>query len=134
MIFSLAIIAARSPGQCRVSKVFEDKRSGARAGHPGLSNILELFRKGEMLVVWKLDRLGRSVKQWIDFSANCTNRVFISKASPNRSTLARKNERRPSYEGPHSFRANCRYQPGDDSGALASLWTWFFFLRVATAF
>jgi DNA invertase Pin-like site-specific DNA recombinase len=47
-------------------KVFEDKLSGARGDRPGLSKILELLRNGDTLVVWKLDRLGRSVKQLVD--------------------------------------------------------------------
>lgn len=47
-------------------KIFEDKLSGARGDRPGLSKILELLRKGDTLVVWKLDRLGRSVKQLVD--------------------------------------------------------------------
>ena len=47
-------------------KVFEDKLSGARGDRPGLSKIIELLRKGDTLVVWKLDRLGRSVKQLVD--------------------------------------------------------------------
>ncbi|SMG56460.1 recombinase family protein [Paraburkholderia susongensis] len=46
--------------------VFEDKVSGTRADRPGLACALELLREGDTLVVWKLDRLGRSVKQLID--------------------------------------------------------------------
>ena len=47
-------------------KIFEDKISGSRAERPGLANALEMLREGDTLVVWKLDRLGRSVKQLID--------------------------------------------------------------------
>ena len=47
-------------------KVFEDKVSGTRADRPGLAKALEMLRDGDMLVVWKLDRLGRSVKQLVD--------------------------------------------------------------------
>ena len=47
-------------------KVFEDKVSGTRADRPGLSKTLEMLRDGATLVVWKLDRLGRSVKQLVD--------------------------------------------------------------------
>lgn len=42
-------------------KVFEDRASGARADRPGLQAALEYVRDGEVLVVWKLDRLGRSL-------------------------------------------------------------------------
>ena len=47
-------------------KVFEDKVSGTRADRPGLAKALEILREGDTLVVWKLDRLGRSVKQLVD--------------------------------------------------------------------
>ncbi|WP_439411980.1 recombinase family protein [Enterobacter ludwigii] len=47
-------------------KVFEDKASGTRMNRPGLVKALELLRDGDTLVIWKLDRLGRSVKQLVD--------------------------------------------------------------------
>ena len=47
-------------------KVLEDKVSGTRADRPGLAKALEMLREGDTLVVWKLDRLGRSVKQLVD--------------------------------------------------------------------
>ena len=47
-------------------KLFMDKISGRLADRPGLSKALEMLREGDTLVVWKLDRLGRSVKNLID--------------------------------------------------------------------
>lgn len=47
-------------------KVFDDKISGSRAERPGLTKALEMLREGDTLVVWKLDRLGRSVKNLVD--------------------------------------------------------------------
>ena len=47
-------------------KIFEDKVSGTRADRPGLGKAQEMLREGDTLVVWKLDRLGRSVKQLVD--------------------------------------------------------------------
>ncbi|MEK6697186.1 MAG: recombinase family protein [Candidatus Deferrimicrobiota bacterium] len=47
-------------------KVFDDKISGSRAERPGLAKALEMLREGDTLVVWKLDRLGRSVKNLVD--------------------------------------------------------------------
>lgn len=47
-------------------KVFEDKVSGSRGDRPGLAKAQEILREGDTLVVWKLDRLGRSVKQLVD--------------------------------------------------------------------
>lgn len=40
--------------------------SGTRAECPGLARTFEMLREGDMLVVWMLDRLGRSVKQLVD--------------------------------------------------------------------
>lgn len=47
-------------------KVFEDKVSGTRSDRPGLAKAQEILREGDTLVVWKLDRLGHSVKQLVD--------------------------------------------------------------------
>ena len=47
-------------------KLFSDKTSGNRADRSGLTKALEMLRKGDTLVVWKLDRLGRSVKNLVD--------------------------------------------------------------------
>jgi len=41
--------------------LFEDKASGVRDGRPGLQQALAYVRPGDCLVVWKLDRLGRSL-------------------------------------------------------------------------
>ena len=48
------------------NKVFDDKISGSRAERPGLTKTLEMLREDDTLVVWKLDRLGRSVKNLVD--------------------------------------------------------------------
>src|SRR5580658_2297012 len=48
-------------------RVFEDRASGARDDRPGLSDALSHVRKGDCLVVWRLDRLGRSMKSLIGF-------------------------------------------------------------------
>jgi DNA invertase Pin-like site-specific DNA recombinase len=47
-------------------KLYQDKISGARNNRPGLQQALDDLRKGDTLVVWKLDRLGRTVKGLID--------------------------------------------------------------------
>lgn len=47
-------------------KIYEDKISGVRTERPGLVRTLEMLREGDTLVVWKLDRLVRSVKQLVD--------------------------------------------------------------------
>jgi DNA invertase Pin-like site-specific DNA recombinase len=55
---------ALTKAECQ--KVFEDKVSGTRADRPGLAQALEILREGDTLVVWKLDRLGCSVKQLVN--------------------------------------------------------------------
>ena len=47
-------------------KIFEDKVTGIRAERPGFAKMLEMLREGDTLIVWKLDRLGRSVKQLVN--------------------------------------------------------------------
>ena len=42
-------------------KVFEDKASGARSKRPGLDACIAALQPGDTLVVWRLDRLGRSM-------------------------------------------------------------------------
>ena len=46
-------------------KIYEDEISGTTKQRPGLDKTLEILRAGDTLVVWKLDRLGRSVKDLI---------------------------------------------------------------------
>lgn len=48
------------------ARVFEDEASGARADRPGLAQALDYARDGDILVVWKLDRLGRSLSHLIE--------------------------------------------------------------------
>lgn len=47
-------------------KIFTDIASGARDDRKGLEEILEFLRPADTLVVWKLDRLGRSLKHLIE--------------------------------------------------------------------
>ncbi|EAW1173938.1 recombinase family protein [Salmonella enterica subsp. enterica] len=50
-------------------QIFEDRLSGTRASRPGLNDALSVLSDGDSLVVWKLDRLGRSVKNLIELIA-----------------------------------------------------------------
>ena len=47
-------------------KVIEDTASGGKAQRAGLDRVREMLRKGDVLVVWRLDRLGRSLRHLID--------------------------------------------------------------------
>ena len=51
--------------QAQCDKIYEDKASGAHASRDGLTLALETVREGDCLVVWKLDRLGRNVKDLV---------------------------------------------------------------------
>jgi hypothetical protein len=46
--------------------VFVETASGARADRPILEQVLDQLRPGDTLVVWKLDRLGRSLRHLVD--------------------------------------------------------------------
>ena len=52
--------------QAGCEKILEDHQSGAKAERPGLKSALEYAREGDTLVVWRLDRLGRSLKDLIE--------------------------------------------------------------------
>lgn len=47
-------------------KVFTEKASGAQRERPQLQAALDYMREGDTLVIWKLDRLARSLKQLIE--------------------------------------------------------------------
>lgn len=47
-------------------EIFTDIASGAKTNRPGLDQALAYLRAGDTLVVWKLDRLGRSIQHLID--------------------------------------------------------------------
>ncbi len=45
--------------------IFTDKASGAKSQRPGLDDCLKTLRKGDTLIVWRLDRLGRSMQHLV---------------------------------------------------------------------
>lgn len=47
-------------------RVYTDHASGSRASRPELDRMMEALREGDVLVVWKLDRLGRSVQNLVE--------------------------------------------------------------------
>ncbi len=55
-------------------KMFADKASGAKTDRPGLAEALQFLRTGDTLVIWELDRLGRSIRGLIDLAAGLSDR------------------------------------------------------------
>ncbi len=53
-------------GRAGCERILEDHEGGAKAARPGLAAVLEYTRKGDTLTVWRLDRLGRSLRDLID--------------------------------------------------------------------
>src|ERR1017187_6169082 len=51
-------------------KVFTDHASGSKASRPELDRMVEQLRSGDVVVVWRLDRLGRSLKNLIELVSN----------------------------------------------------------------
>src|SRR3954467_14800156 len=60
--------------QAGCSKIFTDTASGAKAERKGLEEALAYVREGDTLVVWRLDRLGRSLKHLIETITKLNNR------------------------------------------------------------
>ena len=58
-------------------RIYEDQASGARDGRPGLDACLRALREGDVLIVWKLDRLGRTLSHLVNTAreAVSANRV-----------------------------------------------------------
>ena len=55
-----AQVAALKAGGCE--RIYREKSSGGRWDRPELHRLLDQMRKGDVLVVWKLDRLSRSLR------------------------------------------------------------------------
>jgi DNA invertase Pin-like site-specific DNA recombinase len=54
--------------------IYEDKSSGKSGDRPALAACLKALRKSDTLVVWKLDRLGRSLKHLVDTAQDLAER------------------------------------------------------------
>ncbi|MBD2700172.1 recombinase family protein [Spirosoma sp. BT702] len=60
---SLQLDALKSAG---CDKIYQEKASGAKADRPELTRLLEHVREGDTIVIWKLDRLGRSLPNLVE--------------------------------------------------------------------
>lgn len=61
-------------GAAGCEKVFEDRQSGAKADRSGLAACLEFARPGDVVMVWRLDRLGRSLADLVRVVAGLEKR------------------------------------------------------------
>ncbi len=68
---SLQIDALQQAG---CERIFQDKVSGAKTERPGLQEAIDFLRNGDSLVVWRLDRLGRSLKHLLETVAHLEER------------------------------------------------------------
>jgi DNA invertase Pin-like site-specific DNA recombinase len=60
--------------QTGCEKFYTDTASGAKAERKGLEEALDYAREGDILVVWRLDRLGRSLRHLIETITTLNNR------------------------------------------------------------
>jgi len=56
------------------AQLYEDHASGCTDDRPGLASCLKALRKGDQLVVWKLDRLGRNLHHLVNTVHDLTAR------------------------------------------------------------
>ena len=52
--------------EANCTKIFSDKASGTKEDRDGLEEALQYLREGDTLVVYRLDRLARSMKQLVN--------------------------------------------------------------------
>jgi DNA invertase Pin-like site-specific DNA recombinase len=52
--------------RAKCARVYQEKVSGSKTERPELMKLLDTARKGDVVIVWKLDRLARSLRQLID--------------------------------------------------------------------
>ena len=64
-------VAALKSAECE--RIFREKASGGRWDRPELHRFLDQLRKGDVLVVWKLDRLSRSLRDVLTIMEQIAN-------------------------------------------------------------
>ena len=62
--------------------VYHDVASGVRDDRPGLDSCVRALRKGDVLVVWKLDRLGRNLAHLVNTVQDLSARGVGLRGSP----------------------------------------------------
>lgn len=64
-------------GQAGCDRILTDHASGATSSRPALDELLGMVRRGDTLVIWRLDRLGRSLRHLLDMVADLEQRGVI---------------------------------------------------------
>lgn len=59
---------------CDSDNIYKDKISGVKSERPGLEKCLSLLESGDTLIVWRLDRLGRSMRHLINLIEEFKNK------------------------------------------------------------
>ena len=77
-------VAALKEAGC--DRVYIDQMTGARWDRPELTRLMDQLRPGDVLVVWKLDRLGRSLKDLLVLLEKVEARGAGFRSSRKRST------------------------------------------------
>lgn len=60
--------------------IFEDNCSGSLRDRPGLNKMLEFIQEGDEVIIWKLDRLGRSLSHLIEIMSTFKKKNIILKS------------------------------------------------------
>jgi DNA invertase Pin-like site-specific DNA recombinase len=63
-LLDLQMDALKKAG-CKAENIYQEKISGAKSERPKLNDVIKKLRPGDELIVWKLDRLGRSIRDLI---------------------------------------------------------------------
>jgi DNA invertase Pin-like site-specific DNA recombinase len=61
-------------------KIYQDVASGARSERPALNEMINNLRSGDVLVIWKLDRLGRTLNHLIVLVNDLMEKKLVYKA------------------------------------------------------
>jgi len=67
----LQVDAHKSSG---CERIYQDVASGAKTARPALDEMLGQLRAGDVLVIWKLDRMGRSLAHLVELVGNLVTR------------------------------------------------------------
>ena len=94
--------ALRAEGIDDAATLYHDFASGVRDDRPGLDSCLRALRKGDVLVVWKLDRLGRNLAHLVNAVQDLSARGGACGCLPAR---ARRSTPRPRPQGRQKVRA-----------------------------